>query len=101
MKLVIVLKHNELTKKMQDFDVFENFKCIAKIACWNTLKPVTKQKMKKILKNKFDGDYQPVLVAFVQDGKKPKVVYDENYKIYSSGKKWCMRDDFIENLSTL
>jgi vacuolar-type H+-ATPase subunit D/Vma8 len=60
-------------------------------------KVITIKRMKEILKQKSD-DLQAVLIAFVAKNKKPKVVYDDQYRVYSNGYQWFTRDDFIKNI---
>ncbi len=99
-QLIIVFKINEITEMMKCFDVFEAFKCVANVHSFKVTKPISLKKMRSILDGEMEG-LEPILVAYLDGDKKPKVVFNEQYKVYSDGTKWTTREDFIKSLKAL
>ena len=89
MTLTIVFKDEKMTEMMKKADVFESFKCIAEVVEVAVEKLPTKKQLIKIFKEES--------VVLVSNGK--HTLYDEQYRVYSDGKRWFMRDDFIKILT--
>ena len=92
MKLTVVYIIKDLPRIMKEFDVCFTSEVVMHVMELNVKREPTMEEMHKAL-SKYDLNFKNILLAC-----NGKIVFNEEYKVYSNGRSWITREEFINKL---